>query len=317
MYNQTELETNSTVEEPQMFIDFKTNKQNKSTNKNKTFKIVSLFSGCGGLDLGFSGNFNFRDRHFDKTKFKIEYSNDIDPAAEYVYNANTSFFNNHELHREDIKDVDFKNIPDFDFLLAGFPCQPFSNAGLRKGINDERGNLFEECEKLLKVGLGRENKPIGFVFENVKGIMSSKMEDGTSIPDEIVKRTEKLGFKTCYKLLKTSNYGVPSNRQRLIIVGIRKDLGYFDFSLLDQIVAEYNLPNETYNPYDLYLGSALCDIPQNAPQANDYWKYSPGGQYMVDKIGPCNDGKEALSKFKNKIPLNSDIYKIILIIIKI
>ncbi len=304
MYNQTELETISTVEEPQMFIDFKTNKQNKSANKNKTFKIVSLFSGCGGLDLGFSGNFDFRDRHFDKTKFKIEYSNDIDPAAEYVYNANTSFFNNHELHREDIKDVDFKNIPDFDFLLAGFPCQPFSNAGLRKGINDERGNLFEECEKLLKVGLGRENKPIGFVFENVKGIMSSKMEDGTSIPDEIVKRTEKLGFKTCYKLLKTSNYGVPSNRQRLIIIGIRKDLDYFDFSLLDQIVAEYNLPNETDNPYDLYLGSALCDIPKNAPQANDFWKYSPGGQYMVDKIGPCEDGIEALAKFKKKTPLN-------------
>lgn len=304
MYNQTELETISTVEEPQVFIDFKPNKQKKCTHKNKTFKIVSLFSGCGGLDLGFSGNFNFRDRHFDKTKFKIEYSNDIDPAAEYVYNANTSFFNNHELHREDIKDVDFKNIPDFDFLLAGFPCQPFSNAGLRKGINDERGNLFEECEKLLKVGLGRESKPIGFVFENVKGIMSSKMEDGTSIPDEIVKRTEKLGFKTCYKLLKASNYGVPSNRQRLIIVGIRKDLDYFDFSLLDQIVAEYTLPNETDNPYDLYLGSALCDIPKNAPQANDFWKYSPGGQYMVDKIGPCDDGKEALSKFKEKVPLN-------------
>lgn len=304
MYNQTELETISTVEEPQMFIDFKPNKQKKITQKNKTFKIVSLFSGCGGLDLGFSGNFDFRDRHFDKTKFKIEYSNDIDPAAEHVYNANTSFFNNHELHREDIKDVDFNNIPDFDFLLAGFPCQPFSNAGLRKGINDERGNLFEECEKLLKVGLKRENKPIGFVFENVKGIMSSKMDDGTSIPDEIVKRTEKLGFKTCYKLLKTSNYGVPSNRQRLIIVGIRKDFDYFDFSLLDQIVAEYNLPNETDNPYDLYLGSALCDIPKNAPQANDFWKYSPGGQYMVDKIGPCEDGKEALLKFKKKIPLN-------------
>lgn len=304
MCNQTELETISTVEEPQMFIDFKTNKQKTSTIPQKTLKIVSLFSGCGGLDLGFSGNFDFRDRHFDKTKFKIEYSNDIDPAAEYVYNANTSFFNNHELHCEDIKDVNFMNIPDFDFLLAGFPCQPFSNAGLRKGINDERGNLFEECEKLLKVGLERENKPIGFVFENVKGIMSSKMEDGTSIPDEIVKRTEKLGFKTCYKLLKTSNYGVPSNRQRLIIVGIREDLGYFDFSLLDQIVAEYNLPNETDNPYDLYLGSALCDIPKNAPQANDYWKYSPGGQYMIDKIGPCEDGKEALAKFKMKLPLN-------------
>lgn len=303
MYNQADLETISTVEEPQMFIDFKSNKQKTSENLNKPLKIVSLFSGCGGLDLGFTGDFNFRDRHFEKTKFRIEYSNDIDPAAEYVYNANKSFFNNHELHKEDIKDVDFNKIPDFDFLLAGFPCQPFSNAGLRKGIKDDRGNLFEECERLLKVGLKRENKPIGFVFENVKGIMSSKMDDGTSIPDEIVKRTEKLGFKTCYKLLKTSNYGVPSNRQRLIIIGLRKDLDYFDFNLLEQIVAEYNLPNEIDNPYDLYLGSALCDIPKNAPQVNDFWKYSPGGQYMVDKIGPTEDGKEALEKFKRKIPL--------------
>lgn len=304
MYNRTDLDTISTTEEPQMFIDFNINKKKTSTSQNKKYKIVSLFSGCGGLDLGFSGNFNFRERHFDKTKFKIEYSNDIDPAAEYVYNSNTSFFNNHKLHRADIKDIDFEEIPDFDFLLAGFPCQPFSNAGLRKGINDKRGNLFEECEKLLKVGLKRENKPIGFVFENVKGILSSKMEDGTSIPDEIVKRTEKLGFKTNYKLLKASNYGVPSNRQRLVIIGIREDLGYFDFNLLDQIVANYNLPNETDNPYDLYLGSALCDIPKDAPQVNDFWQYSPSGQYMVDKIGPCEIGKEALSKFKNKVPIS-------------
>jgi DNA (cytosine-5)-methyltransferase 1 len=92
MYNQTDLGTISTIEEPQMFIDFNANKKKISTSQNKSYKIVSLFSGCGGLDLGFSGNFNFRERHFDKTKFKIEYSNDIDPAAEYVYNANTSFF---------------------------------------------------------------------------------------------------------------------------------------------------------------------------------------------------------------------------------
>ncbi|HMM12345.1 MAG TPA: DNA cytosine methyltransferase [Bacteroidales bacterium] len=303
MNNQTNLKTISTVEEPQMFIDFKYNKQKTIENLKNPLKIVSLFSGCGGLDLGFTGNFNFMDRHYEKTKFRIVYSNDIDPAAEIVYNANKSFFNNHELHKEDIKNVDFDKIPEFDFLIAGFPCQPFSNAGLRKGINDERGNLFEECERLLKIGLKRENKPIGFVFENVKGIMSSKMDDGTTIPDEIVKRTEKLGFKTCYKLLKTSNYGVPSNRQRLIIIGLNKDLGYFDFNLLEQIVAEYNLPNEIDNPYDLYLGSVLCDIPENAPQVNDFWKYSPGGQYMVEKIGPTEDGKEALEKFKKKVPL--------------
>lgn len=294
----------SVVEEPQILIDFKTTKSKATASAKKTYKVVSLFSGCGGLDLGFTGGFNFRDRHFEKNKFKIEFANDIDPAAELVYNSNKSFFGKHSLVKDDIKNIDINNIPDFDFLIAGFPCQPFSNAGLRKGINDERGNLFEECENLLKQALKRKNPPIGFVFENVKGILSSKMDNGTSIPDEIVKRTEKLGFKTNYKLFKTCDYGVPSNRQRLIIVGIRKDIGYFDFSLLDQVVAEYNLPNEKENPYDLYLGSVLCDIPKEAPQHKDFWKYSPGGQYMVDKIGACLDGKEALQKFKKRIPLH-------------
>jgi DNA (cytosine-5)-methyltransferase 1 len=289
------------VEENQFGFNF--NPVKTDFEKEKIFKVVSLFSGCGGLDLGFNGGFDFRNIHFKKNKFSVEFANDIDTGAEYVYNSNGSFFNNHQLIKNDIKNIDFKTIPDFDFLIAGFPCQPFSNAGLRKGIDDDRGNLFEECERLLLEGLSREHKPVGFVFENVKGIMSSKMADGTSIPDEIVKRTEKLGFKVNYKLCKTSDYGVPSNRQRLIIVGIREDLDYFNYNLLDEVVYENSLPNEKYNPYELYLGSILCDIPTDAPQKNDYWKYSPGGQYMVDKIASCIDGEETLEDFKNKIPL--------------
>ena len=295
------VESLISVEEPQIEINF--NPIKTAFKKDKNFKVVSLFSGCGGLDLGFNGNFNFRNLHFKKNKFNVEFANDIDTSAELVYNSNQKFFGKHKLNRNDIKDVDFKTIPDFDFLIAGFPCQPFSNAGLRKGINDDRGSLFEECEKLLIEGLSRENKPIGFVFENVKGIMSSKMADGTSIPDEIVKRTEKLGFKVNYKLCNTSDYGVPSKRQRLLIVGLRSDLGYFNYNLMDEVVYENNLPNEKYNPYELYLGSILCDIPDKTPQRNDYWAYSPGGQYMVDKIEPCIDGKEALTKFKKKVPL--------------
>jgi DNA (cytosine-5)-methyltransferase 1 len=295
------LESLNTVEEHQFAFNF--NPVKPAFKRGKNFKVVSLFSGCGGLDLGFNGDFNFRNLHFKKNKFNIEFANDIDTAAEFVYNSNQKFFGKHKLNKNDIKNVDFQSIPDFDFLIAGFPCQPFSNAGLRKGIDDDRGNLFEECEKLLIEGLSRENKPVGFVFENVKGIMSSKMPDGTSIPDEIVKRTEKLGFKVNYKLCKTSDFGVPSNRQRLIIVGIREDLDYFNFNLMDEVVYENNLPNEKDNPYELYLGSILCDIPKNAPQKDDFWAYSPGGQYMVDKTAPCVDGKDTLKKFKSKVPL--------------
>jgi DNA (cytosine-5)-methyltransferase 1 len=278
--------------------------QKKLFNINKEFKVVSLFSGCGGLDLGFTGGFKFRGIDYERNNFKIELSNDIDPAAELVYNANNNFFGDHDFVREDIKNINHSSIPEFDFLIAGFPCQPFSNAGLRKGINDDRGNLFEECERILQEASKKSNPPIGFIFENVKGILSSKMSDGTSIPDEIVKRTEKLGFKTKYKLLKTSDYGVPSNRQRLIIVGLRNDIGYFNFDLLDKVVKEHNLPNERKNRYELCLGSILSDIPENAPQKNDYWKFSPGGQYMVDKIGRCVDGIDALNKFREKVPVH-------------
>ena len=291
------------VQEPQLTLNFKPLKNLNLNGIEKTYKIVSLFSGCGGLDLGFIGGFNFRDRYFSENQFEIGFSNDIDPAAEMVYNSNRRFFGNHNYKKEDIKNILPANIPDFDLLIAGFPCQPFSNAGLRKGINDERGNLFEECETILKNALGSSHPPIGFVFENVKGILSSRMDDGTTIPDEIVKRTEKLGFKTNYKLIKTCDYGVPSNRQRLIIVGMRKDIGYFDFNLLNEVTRDFDLPNEKNNPYELLLGSILSDIPENAPQRNEYWKYSPAGQYMIEKIAPCLDGSEAIIKFKKKIPL--------------
>jgi DNA (cytosine-5)-methyltransferase 1 len=278
-------------------------KQNTNKEHNqKTLSVVSLFSGCGGLDLGFLGNFKFRHLNFPANKFKVVFSNDIDVAATKVYNSNQKYFN-HTITLADVKSIAEKDIPDFDILLAGFPCQPFSNAGQRKGVNDDRGTLFQECERFIKVGLSRKCKPKAFVFENVRGIMSSKMPDGTTVPEEIKKLTEKLGFNTTYKLIKASDYGVPSDRYRLVIIGVHKDLGAFDFNLLDDIVAEFNLPNAHTSPYELYLGSILSDIPKNAPQRDDYWKYSPSGQYMIEKIGYCKDGKEVLKKFVKKISL--------------
>lgn len=269
----------------------------------KKIKVLSLFSGCGGLDLGMIGNFKFRNHHFPKTKFEVVMANDIDPAATKVYRANSHFFKNHEIVQEDVKNISHKSLPAFDFLIAGFPCQPFSNAGLRKGISDDRGTLFEECERILRKAEKTENPPIGFLFENVRGIMSSKMPDGTTIPDEIVKRTKKLGYHTVYKLVKASDYGVPSSRYRLIIVGLKKQFGEFDFSLMDSIVSEYGLPNENKAPYDLLLGSILSDIPSHATEVNDHWPYSPSGQYMIEKIGPCFGNDKVLNMFREKRPL--------------
>jgi len=266
-------------------------------------KILSLFSGCGGLDLGFVGGFKFRNKNYKKNHFEVVFSNDFDKAATSTYQANKKYFG-HDITHKDIASITSEEVPDFDFLLGGFPCQPFSNAGLRKGVEDDRGNMFGNAINIFNYAIDRGRKPIGFMFENVRGIMSSKMPDGTSVPDEIVSRMEALGYSTNYKLLKASNYGVPSNRYRLIIIGLRKEYGYFDFNSLDEIVRDNKIPNAKTAPYELYLGSVLSDIPDTVAHKDEFWKYSPSGQHMVDSIGKCVDGAEALSKFKRKIPLD-------------
>jgi DNA (cytosine-5)-methyltransferase 1 len=274
----------------------------------KKLKTVSLFSGCGGLDLGFTGGFSFRHFNLPETKFELKLANDFDADAERVYIANKKYLGNHAFHPGDITKIPAEDIPEFDILLAGFPCQPFSNAGKRQGVHDVngRGTLFHECERVIKhrLEISKSQSPVAFVFENVRGILSSKMPSGHTVPDEIKLRMSKHGYRITSKLLKASDYGVPQKRYRVIIVGMRNDIPEFDFKILDEIVEEYSLPTEESRPYELYLGSVLCDIPSNASGVKDFWKYSPAGQTMIEMIGKCDDGAEVLRKFKAKIPLD-------------
>jgi DNA (cytosine-5)-methyltransferase 1 len=273
----------------------------------RPFRVLSLFSGCGGLDLGFVGGFKYRHFKFPKTGFKLVFANDFDPDAERVYLDNLNYLGKHIFNPGDITKIPSTEIPSFDILLAGFPCQPFSNAGNREGINDKsgRGTLFYECERIIKQCKknSKGNLPVAFIFENVRGILSSKMPDGKTVPEEISRRMSKLGYKVNFKLLKSSDYGTPQNRYRVIIVGVRKDIPNFDFDELDNVVKKFKLPNVKNDPYELTFGSVLCDIPKSATGLNDYWKYSPQGQKMVDMIGFCQDGKKTLSQFRKKYPL--------------
>lgn len=269
-------------------------------------KTVSLFSGCGGLDLGIQGGFEFMGKNFPKNKFQIVFANDLDNDAIRTYKTNKNYFDTTHFVSGDIREVNVGHIPEFDILFAGFPCQPFSNAGNRKGINDEngRGTLWEECEKIIKYAIENfSEKPKAFVFENVRGIMSSKMHNGLTVPNEIKKRMEQLGYRVSMKLIRASDYGVPKNRFRFIIIGVRHDFDLFDFSLLDDIVEEENIPNQHNDYYSLTLGYVLATIPKSALQLYDYWKYSPQGQKMVDMIGACEDGEETFEKFRLKTPL--------------
>lgn len=264
--------------------------------------IVSLFSGCGGLDLGFTGGFTFQGRNYERLNTDIVFANDFDIDASTCYNANPMLINEGvECLLEDIRNINAENIPNFDILLAGFPCQPFSNAGNRKGVNDAngRGTLFEECERIIEAKIAVGHRPKAFVFENVRGILSSKMSDGiTTVPEEITQRMHRLGYNVSMKLVCSSDYGVPQQRYRVFIVGIDNELeiGYFDFNLLDDVVAEYDIPSKKNGrDEDLLLGVILQGV-ENL-QNNVVWEYSATTQRTVELIGGCRHGLEAFQYF--------------------
>ena len=266
-----------------------------------TYKIASLFSGCGGLDLGFSGGFQFMGNEYPKHQTKVVFANDFDKDASTCYNSNTLLTEDGaECLLEDIRNVAVEDIPDYDILLAGFPCQPFSNAGNRKGVNDDngRGTLFEECERIIEGKINIGKKPVAFVFENVRGILSSKMPDGTTVPQEIQNRMEKLGYNVSIKLVCSSNYGVPQNRYRVLIVGIAKEIGKtFDFAKMDEVVISKDIPSVAQgNKEKLLLGSILQGL-ENLPDS-EFWAYSATTQKMVDEIGRCTRGAGAMELFQ-------------------
>ncbi|MDR1881535.1 MAG: DNA cytosine methyltransferase [Prevotella sp.] len=215
--------------------------------------MVSLFSGCGGLDLGFK-----------RAGYKILWANDFDKDAQAVYIKNKLG----KIDGRDILEIPASEIPDSDILTAGFPCQPFSNAGNRKGVHDSRGMLYRECSRIIG-----EKLPKVFVFENVKGLLSTKHIDGEKLVDVIyddLSITGGIGYNVRYKLLNASDYGVPQNRQRVVFVGVRKDLN-----------KTFNFP-APQSKQELKLGKVL-DIPIDVPNQVD-WGFSPQALEMITHI---------------------------------
>lgn len=187
-------------------------------------RVASLFCGCGGTDVGLLGGFEFLGKEYKSNNFEIVYANDIDPNACAIFEKNFGI----KPDNRDIRDVKPEELPEFDILTGGFPCQSFSIVAQnpkRLGVKDDKGKLFFEMCRFL-----REKKPVCFIAENVKGILSANNKSAFPI---IIKEFEESGYNVSYELLNAADFGVPQNRERVFIVGIRKDIGNtFDFSVL-------------------------------------------------------------------------------------
>ena len=192
---------------PPLFANALANSVSNYLNKalEYKYKFIDLFSGLGGFRIA-----------FEKEACKCVFSSDIDKSVREIYNLNFG-----EYPSGDISQITSNEIPDFDILCAGFPCQPFSIAGLRKGFEDSRGTLFFEVARILK-----EKKPKAFLLENVKGIVN---HDNGNTLDVILNTLDELGYKADFRVMNALDYGIPQNRERWYCVGFLKDLN-IDFS---------------------------------------------------------------------------------------
>jgi len=174
-------------------------------SKQSKFRFIDLFAGVGGIRIP-----------FDELGGTCAFTSEIDEKAALTYELNF-----HEKPSGDIREFDAQDIPEHDLLLAGFPCQPFSLAGLKKGFDDAaRGTLFFDIARIAQ-----HHKPTALLLENVKGLVN---HDKGNTMQVIERRLDQLGYWVNKKVLNAKDFGLPQNRERIYIVCLRKDLFEFE-----------------------------------------------------------------------------------------
>jgi DNA (cytosine-5)-methyltransferase 1 len=237
---------------------------------------VSLFSGCGGIDLGVR-----------QAGFKTIFANDINEDACLTYKKNLG-----EIVTKDIRDVSPPSIKELDLLTAGFPCQPFSNAGLRKGFSDSRGSLF-----LAALNTVKTLSPKVVLFENVRGLLSSK-HDGKYLIETICDGLKDLNYNVILSLLDASKHNVPQKRLRVFVIGVKKSKGLGTFAFPPVVDRD-----------DLSLKHIVLNIPENLPNQNELMQLNPQALEIVKKIPeggswkdiPYDELPERLKKISDNI----------------
>lgn len=197
-------------------------------------RIVSLFSGAGGLDLGFI-----------QAGHKVVWANDLYQDAVETYRQNIG---NH-IVCDDVCHIDSSKIPDCDMVIGGFPCQGFSVANTKRNAADSRNMLYRQLLRVIT-----DKKPKFFLAENVKGLLNF---EGGKVFKMILDDFSSAGYRVCHRLFNAADFGVPQRRERVIIVGVRNDIR-FDF--------EFPRPTHSKDGVDglspwIGVGSALEDLP--------------------------------------------------------
>ena len=179
------------------------------------YKVVSLFTGCGGCDQGLVGGFIFNHTEYARLPYDIIYALDIDQKALNTHELN---FACDQLVCGDICSIPSDSIPEHDILVGGFPCQSFSTVNPTKDPFDDRANLYKQMVRIAK-----DKKPKVIIAENVKGLMT--LHKG-QIFKRVCSAFEEAGYTLAFKLINAANYGVPQKRERVIIVGFRNDFAH-------------------------------------------------------------------------------------------
>ncbi|MGK4151363.1 DNA cytosine methyltransferase [Kurthia gibsonii] len=218
-----------------------------------TLTVTSLFSGGGGLDIGFK-----------ESGFKIEWAIDIDKAAVASYKENIG----KHIILDDITKISLEELPKSDVVIGGPPCQSFSLLG-KRNVDDDRGKLVWQYLKILK-----HINPRYFVFENVTGLKSAKTPEGNKVIDELIKAFNMLGYHVNWEILNAADYGVPQRRKRLIIVGSKN--------------IEFVFPETTHNENGTHgkkkwvsVKEALDDLEEANDNGIAHYIKDPSNDYQI------------------------------------
>lgn len=208
-------------------------------------KVISLFSGCGGLDLG-----------FEKAGFEIPIANEYDPTIWKTFKINHS---KTKLIEEDIRNIKEDDFPtDIDGIIGGPPCQSWSEAGSLRGINDARGQLFYDYIRILK-----KVQPKFFLAENVPGMLASRHKEAVQ---NILSMFEKSGYNISVTLVNAKNYGVAEERKRVFYIGFRKDL---------DVTFEFPKGSTEDDKRKITLRNIIWDLQSTAVPAAEHNKHNP------------------------------------------